>query len=69
MPTNVSATLLMSSPETPKSQILICPAELRRILLGLTSAGELDSEKASCACARKEARVEDAPRCMILCTS
>lgn len=38
MPTKVSATLLMSSPETPKSQILICPAELRRTFEGLTSA-------------------------------
>lgn len=37
VPTKVSATLLISSPETPKSQILIWPEELSRILEGLTS--------------------------------
>jgi hypothetical protein len=37
VPTKVSAIELMSSPETPKSQILICPSELRSILEGLIS--------------------------------
>lgn len=37
VPTNVSATLLVNSPDTPKSQILMWPAELSRMLLGLTS--------------------------------
>lgn len=38
VPTNVSAIELMSSPDTPKSQILICPCELNRIFDGLMSA-------------------------------
>ena len=37
VPTKVSAMELMSSPETPKSQILISPLELNRILEGLMS--------------------------------
>ena len=37
VPTNVSAMELMSSPETPKSHILISPRELNRILEGLIS--------------------------------
>ena len=37
VPTNVSAMELMSSPETPKSQILICPRELNKIFDGLMS--------------------------------
>ena len=37
MPTNVSAMELMSSPETPKSHILISPRELNKILEGLIS--------------------------------
>lgn len=39
MPTNVSAMELISSPDTPKSQILICPCELTSMLEGLTSEG------------------------------
>ena len=39
VPTKVSAMELMSSPETPKSQILISPFELKRMLEGLMSAG------------------------------
>ena len=37
VPTKVSAIELMSSPETPKSQILISPLELKRMLEGLMS--------------------------------
>ena len=37
VPTKVSAIELISSPETPKSQILICPWELQSILHGLIS--------------------------------
>jgi hypothetical protein len=37
VPTNVSAIELMSSPETPKSQILISPRELHSIFDGLMS--------------------------------
>ncbi len=37
VPTKVSAIELMSSPETPKSHILISPAELHRIFDGLMS--------------------------------
>lgn len=37
VPTKVLAIELMSSPETPKSQSLISPPELTRMLLGLTS--------------------------------
>jgi hypothetical protein len=37
VPTKVSAIELMSSPETPKSQILIWPLELQRMLDGLMS--------------------------------
>lgn len=40
VPTKVFATELMSSPETPKSQSLICPAELKRIFDGLISYGK-----------------------------
>jgi len=40
VPTNVSAMELISSPETPKSQILISPRELHRIFDGLISAKE-----------------------------
>lgn len=39
VPTKVSAIELMSSPDTPKSQILILPSALINMLLGLTSAG------------------------------
>lgn len=38
VPTKVLAIELMSSPETPKSQILISPAVLTRMLEGLISA-------------------------------
>ena len=38
VPTNVSAIELISSPDTPKSQILISPLELHRIFEGLMSA-------------------------------
>ena len=38
VPTKVFAIELMSSPETPKSQSLISPCELTRMLEGLTSA-------------------------------
>ena len=41
VPTKVSAMELMSSPETPKSQILISPCELHRMLEGLMSVGDL----------------------------
>jgi hypothetical protein len=37
VPTNVSAIEFISSPETPKSQILIWPRELHKILDGLMS--------------------------------
>jgi hypothetical protein len=37
VPTKVSAMLLISSPETPKSQIFISPRPLTRMLLGFTS--------------------------------
>jgi len=40
VPTNVSAIEFMSSPETPKSQILISPRELHRIFEGLMSENE-----------------------------
>ena len=40
VPTNVSAMELMSSPETPKSHILISPLELQRMLEGLISTGK-----------------------------
>jgi len=40
VPTNVSAMELMSSPETPKSHILISPRELNKILEGLISENE-----------------------------
>ena len=39
VPTNVSAIELMSSPETPKSQSLISPWELQRMLDGFMSGG------------------------------
>jgi hypothetical protein len=38
VPTKVSAIELMSSPETPKSQIFICPDELTSTFDGFTSA-------------------------------
>ena len=38
VPTKVSAMELMSSPDTPKSHILICPFELKRMFDGLMSA-------------------------------
>ena len=38
VPTKVSAMEFMSSPETPKSQILISPCELHKILDGFMSA-------------------------------
>lgn len=38
VPTKVSAIELISSPDTPKSQILISPCELHRIFEGLISA-------------------------------
>jgi hypothetical protein len=37
VPTNVSAIELISSPDTPKSHIFICPSELRSILDGFMS--------------------------------
>lgn len=37
VPTNVSAIELMSSPDTPKSQILISPLELHSMFEGLMS--------------------------------
>lgn len=37
VPTKVLAIELISSPDTPKSQSLICPLELRRIFEGLIS--------------------------------
>lgn len=37
VPTNVSAMELINSPETPKSQIFICPEELHKMLDGLIS--------------------------------
>lgn len=37
VPTNVSAMELISSPETPKSQIFISPLELHSIFDGLMS--------------------------------
>lgn len=37
VPTKVSAIELMSSPDTPKSQILIWPLELQRMFEGLMS--------------------------------
>lgn len=37
VPTNVSAIELINSPDTPKSQILIWPLELKRIFDGLMS--------------------------------
>ena len=37
VPTKVSAIEFINSPDTPKSQILICPLELKRILEGLIS--------------------------------
>src|SRR6266550_6695083 len=37
VPTNVSAMELISSPETPKSHILISPCELHRMLDGFIS--------------------------------
>lgn len=37
VPTNVSAIELISSPDTPKSQILICPLVLNNMLDGLIS--------------------------------
>ena len=38
VPTKVSAIEFTSSPDTPKSQILICPDELQRMFEGLISA-------------------------------
>lgn len=67
MPTNVSATLLVNSPDTPKSQILMWPAELSRILLGLTSRQAGDQTVFP---EREEKRLVGClPRCIILCTS
>jgi hypothetical protein len=40
VPTNVCAIELTSSPETPKSQSLISPAELHRIFDGLMSTNQ-----------------------------
>lgn len=40
VPTKVSAMELISSPETPKSQILISPLELTNMFDGLMSAQE-----------------------------
>lgn len=37
VPTKVSATELINSPDTPKSQILKCPDELSKMFDGLTS--------------------------------
>jgi hypothetical protein len=37
VPTNVLATELISSPDTPKSQILISPFELTKMFDGLIS--------------------------------
>jgi len=41
VPTKVSAMEFISSPETPKSQILIWPWELKRMLDGLMSVKEV----------------------------
>ena len=40
VPTKLLAIESISCPETPKSQILISPAEFTRMLLGLTSLGK-----------------------------
>lgn len=45
MPTKVSAMELMSSPDTPKSQILIWPLELKRMLEGLISNTSLSNPR------------------------
>jgi hypothetical protein len=47
VPTNVSAIELMSSPDTPKSQILIWPCELKRILEGLMSGTRMSGNVSS----------------------
>jgi len=44
VPTKVSATEFINSPETPKSHTLISPAELHSIFDGLMSADKLSSE-------------------------
>jgi hypothetical protein len=44
VPTKVSAMELMSSPDTPKSHILISPWELHRMLDGLISVNWIDEE-------------------------
>lgn len=44
VPTKVSATLLVNSPDTPKSQILMFPAELSKMLLGFTSVRQVDTD-------------------------
>ena len=44
VPTKVFAIELMSSPETPKSQILISPLVFARMLEGLISAHQLGHE-------------------------
>ena len=43
VPTNVSVMELMSSPDTPKSQILMCPFELHRMFDGLMSGNRIVS--------------------------
>ena len=40
VPTNVSAIELISSPDTPKSQILICPLDMSSTFDGFTSVHE-----------------------------
>lgn len=44
VPTKVFAIELMSSPETPKSQILISPFVFAKMLEGLISTNQLGSE-------------------------
>jgi len=48
VPTNVFAIELISSPETPKSQILISPLVFAKMLEGLISTDQLESLKGSC---------------------
>jgi hypothetical protein len=43
VPTNVLATELISSPDTPKSQILISPFELTKMFDGLISVAQVFS--------------------------
>jgi hypothetical protein len=44
VPTKVSAIELMSSPETPKSQIFISPCELQRMFEGLMSKWRISDQ-------------------------